>query len=129
MTTCNAQVDSLTDWFAIPIAVVGELAGVATSRSRSRYCAFARIETLDWSNHIDETQTAVDGRIRGLIDAPAQTPGGIVQGDRIIFPQPTRFILDTADATWVAGGTHLDQQTDISGILDLHLQRDPGPQA
>ncbi len=49
--------------------------------------------------------------------------------DRIIFPQPTRFILDAAGAAWVAGGTTLDQVTGDDGVLDLHLQRNPGPQS
>ena len=62
MTKCNAQVDSLTDWFAIPIAVVGELANRNVTIPLT-FCAFARLETLDWSNQIDETQTTVDGRI------------------------------------------------------------------
>lgn len=130
MTVCNAPVASLIDWFAVPFAVVSELQVRAIDLPLT-YCAFARMETLDWSNQIDETQTAVDGEIRGVIDAPAQTHGGEPKNGRMLFPQVTNFVLDAVDATWVSvsGGSSLTQQTGGDGVLELHLQRDPGTQS
>lgn len=129
-TSCDGPVNDLADWFAIPILAAGEL-NLRGAGLTPAYCARAAIDTITWATRIQPSDTTVPGALRGVIEAPAHTPGGILEDGKKLFPQPTELDLHVTGATFPGGLGDLDQITPDDGVsrLDFQLDRQNGGQS
>ena len=126
---CSATVGQLAEWFVVPIAVVSELALIGEPKPSVDYCASATVEVTSLPATIEPSQPTVAGSLRGVVRAPAQTPGGTLSGGVAVFPQPTVYGLHATNARFAGGTSDLSTTSGADGVLSFVLDRGPEPRA
>ncbi len=122
---CSGPVERLADWVTIPATAMAILAELGYELPTD-ICLSARIETLQFPTILERAEQFVTGTVRGVVVAPASTPGSLLAPDgQAVFPQATVFQnLHAYGAKFVAtGSTDLHETTGGDGVLSFQLDR------
>jgi hypothetical protein len=126
-TACTGAVADVTDWIIIPLRLSADLQALGDAVTFTP-CLTAHVETLvPFPATIDSSVESLTTTYQASIAAPAQTPGGITNGNQVLFPEPAEYELDAQGATFAGGGTTLDTTAGADGTLTAQLDRGPDP--
>jgi len=123
---CSATVAGLADWFIVPLSAAAELADYGPTPPLN-FCAAAALEPGPFPTSIDASVQFVSGSFRGVVRAPAQTPGGESSGGVAVFAQPTAYSLSATYGAFSGGVAALAGTSGADGQVAFQIDRGPDP--